>query len=261
MKVKKLIYEKFMPFQTNEFIKTLVTPTLHNPITSITADTYQGEYVNWTIGDEVSREFISNKINFYRANSNAIVFGNGKTRSKDLVDKIIKSNSKKIINYYNVLYGCNLAYKDFELDFLVITNKLLASKTPKEFHDRTYTRPEILRLYQDMNLIPINHNMDAGSTATMLACYHGANKVFLVGFDGCPENKINSVYAGEQFYPKENEEASDAKWQEDLGRVIAAYPKTKFYRVNVNPPNARKLSKYPNYKVIDLRSFVSLADI
>jgi hypothetical protein len=250
-----------MPFQSTQVVKTLVPIIPPKPLTPITADNYQGEWVNWTIGDQVSREFISNKINFYRANSNAIVFGNGKTRSKDLVDKIIKSNSKKIINYYNVLYGCNLAYKDFELDFLVITNKLLASKTPKEFHDRTYTRSEIVRLNPDMNLIPINHNMDAGSTAAMLACYHGASKVFLVGFDGYPEDKVNSIYAGEQFYPKENEEASDAKWQEDLGRVIAAYPKTKFYRVNVNPPNARQLSKYSNYKVIDLRSFVSLADI
>lgn len=250
-----------MPFVTDNIIKTIVPPTQPKPITAITAQDYLGEYVNWTIGDELSREFIENKINFYRSNSSAIVFGNGKTRTKDLIEKIVRSNNKKIINYYNVLYGCNLAYTDFNPDFLVITNKLIASKTPKELHSVCYTRPEIYRVNPDMNLIPINHNMDAGSTAAMLACYHGATKVFLIGFDGCPENVANHIYTGSQFYPNENEEINDNKWQEDLGRVIAAYPKTMFYRLNANPPNARSLLKFSNYKVIDVRTFVSLADI
>lgn len=250
-----------MPFVSDNIIKTLVPIIPPKPLTTITANEYEGEYVNWTIGDEVSREFIKNKINFYRPNANAIVFGNGISRTKDLIEKIVRSNSKKIINYYNVLYACNLAYTDFQPDFLVTTNKLIASKVPKELHSVTYTRPEILRLNLEMNLIPINHNMDAGTTAAMLACYHGASKVFLVGFDGCPENKTNHIYANEQFYPSSNEEMNDSKWQEDLGRVIAAYPATQFYRFNASPPNSRQLLKYPNYKVIDQKSFISLADI
>lgn len=250
-----------MPFISDNIVKTIVPVIPPKPITPITSDAYQGEWVNWTIGDEISREFIANKINFFRVNSSAIVFGNGKTRFNELIDKIVKSNSKKIINYYNVLYGCNLAYTDFEPDFLVITNKLLASKVPKELHDRSYTRPEIVRINPMMNLIPINQNMDAGSTAAMLACYHGANKVFLVGFDGCPEDKTNHIYSGAHFYPKENEEMNDSKWQEDLGRVIAAYPNTMFYRVNASPPNARQLLKNTNYKIIDQKTFISLADI
>lgn len=250
-----------MPFATDNIIKTIVPVIPPKPLTPVMSDNYKGEWVNWTIGDEISREFIPNKINFYRANSSAIIFGNGKTRFNDLIDKIVKSNSKKIINYYNILYGCNLAYTDFEPDFLVITNKLLASKVSKELHDRSYARPEIVRINPVMNLIPVNHNMDAGSTAAMLACFHGATKVFLVGFDGCPEGITNHVYAGQNFYPKENEEMNDSKWQEDLGRVIAAYPKTMFYRLNASPPNARTLLKFPNYKIIDNRAFVTLADI
>ncbi len=260
MKVK-YTDEKIMGFHTDQLVKTLVPIIPPVSITPITANTYTGEWVNWSTGDKISRDFIPNKITFYRSNSKAIVFGNGKSRSNNLIDKIVKSNSKKIINYYNVLYACNVAYKDFQPDFLVVTNKLLASKIPNELHDMCYTRPEILRINTNMNLIPLNHNMDAGSTAAMLACYHGADKVFLVGFDGCPEGVTNHIYTGEQFYPNENEEMNDIKWQEDLGRVIAAYPKTQFYRVNVSPPNARQLSKFSNYKIIDLRNFVSLADI
>lgn len=250
-----------MPFVTDNIVKTLAPVLPPKPIAPITANVYEGEWVNWTTGDEVSREYLKNKIDFYRPNSSSIVFGNGKTRTKDLIDKIVRSNSKKIINYYNVLYACNLAYTDFQPDFLVITNKLIASKAPKELHEVTYTRPEILRINPNMNLIPLNHNMDAGSTAAMLACYHGATKVFLVGFDGCPENVTNHIYANEQFYPSNNEEMNDSKWQEDLGRVFAAYPKTMFYRLNASPPNARQLQKFPNYKVIDIKTFVSLADI
>jgi hypothetical protein len=250
-----------MPFVSDNIVKTLVPNIPPKPLTATTASTYEGEWVNWTIGQEVSREYIKNKLNFYRPSSSSIVFGNGITRTKDLIEKIIRSNSKKIINYYNVLYGCNLAYADFNPDFLVITNKLIASKAPKELHSVTYTRPEILRLNPDMNLIPINQNIDAGSTAAMLACYHGASKVFLVGFDGCPEDKTNHIYANEQFYPMLNEDMNDGKWQEDLGRVIAAYPGTQFFRLNASPPNARYLLKYTNYKIIDQRSFVSLADI
>jgi hypothetical protein len=244
-----------MPFVSDKIVKTIV------PVTPITANTYEGEWVNWTIGEKVSREFVKNKINFFKPNSNAVVFGNGKSRSNDLIEKIIKSNNKKIINYYNILYGCNLAYIDYTPDFLIITNKLLASKVSKNLHDIIYTRPEIYRLYSNMNLIPINHNMDAGSTAAMIACYHGATKVFLVGFDGCPENKTNHIYQGYQFYPQANEEINDIKWQENLGKVIAAYPGTQFFRLNASPLNARHLLKYPNYKIIDQRSFVSLADI
>lgn len=250
-----------MPFVTENIVKTLAPVLPVKPITPVAANTYEGEWINWSIGDEVSREYVKNKINFYRPNSSAIVFGNGITRTKDLIEKIIRSNSKKIINYYNVLYACNMAYVDFQPDFLIITNKLIASKTPKELHEVIYTRPEILRINPNMNLIPINFTMDAGSTAAMIACYHGATKVFLVGFDGCPSNVTNHIYANEQFYPNNNEEINDNKWQEDLGRVFAAYPKTMFYRLNTSPPNARQLQKFSNYKVIDNKTFSSLADI
>lgn len=250
-----------MPFVSTNIIKTFVPAIVQSPIVKVSAQTYGGEWVNWSIGSEVKREYIKNKINFYKDNSSAIVFGNGLSRQKDLIDRIKHTNAKKIINYYNILYVCNLGYIDIDPDFLVVTNKLLATKIPKYLQDRIYTRPEILRINPDMNLIPINYNLDAGSTAAMLACYHGAKKVFLYGFDGAPDNKPNNIYAGQQFYPAADEETNDTKWQEDLGRVIAAYPETMFYRINTSPPNARMLQKFPNYQIIDNRTFTSLADL
>lgn len=246
-----------MPFVSTSIIKT----TTLNAVVPVRSNSYTGEWVNWSIGDEVKREFIPKKIDFYKENSNAIVFGNGLSRTKDCVDRIVQGNKNKIINYYNVLYVCNLGYTDIEPDFLIVTNKFIASKMPKQFRDRTYTRPEILRVTPDTNLIPINFTLDAGSTGAMLACYHGASKVFLVGFDGAPEGTVNHIYADQQFYPKRGEEFNDLKWQNDLGRVISANPNTIFYRVNTNPPNARSLLRFPNYQIIDHRTFVSLADL
>lgn len=250
-----------MPFQSNQIIKTLVPVVEPAPLASVTAEDYNGEFVNWSVGDEMKREFIKNKMHYYRPDSGAIVLGNGTTNTNDIIKKIVLSNNRKIINYYNTVYACNFGYSDVTPDFLVLTNKLLLNRIPAEIRSVTYTRPEIYRLNNEFNLIPINQNMDAGSTAAMLACYHGATKVYLLGFDGCPDGITNHKYAGQQFYPPANESIIDDKWQQDLGRVIAAYPNTVFYRVNASPPSARQLLRLPNYKIIDQRTFVSLADL
>jgi hypothetical protein len=247
-----------MSFQSTIIVKN-INPV--DPITPVVAPDYKGEFVNWTIGDEVKREFIKNKLNYYRPNSTAIVIGNGPGNTNDLLKKIILSNNRKIINYYNTIYACNIGYKDITPDFLVLTNKLLLNKIPRDLCSITYTRPEIYRLNTDFNLIPINYTLDAGSTAAMLAAYHGATKVFLIGFDGCPGGVTNHKYVNEQFYPKANDEVNDEKWQINLGRVIAAYPNTTFYRVNASPPSSRHLQKLSNYQIVDLRKFISLADL
>ena len=250
-----------MPFQSDQIIRTIVPVVEPTPLTPILAKDYKGEYINWSIGSEVKREYVKNRLNYYRPNSGAIVFGNGITNTPDLIKKVVLSNNRKIINYYNTIYACNIGYTDINPDFLVVTNKFLIAKLSSELRSITYTRPEIYKLHAELNLIPINYTLDAGSTAAMLACYHGANKVFLVGFDGCPEGITNHKYANHQFYPTTNEAILDEKWQQDLGKVISAYPETNFYRINTSPPSARPLLKLPNYKIIDIRTFVSLADL
>ena len=250
-----------MPFFSTNIIKTIVPAIVQTPIVPVDSRTYEGEWINWSVGKEVKREFIKNKLNFYKDNGSAIVFGNGLSRQQEMVDRIKQTNDRKIINYYNVLYVCNLGYTDIDPDFLIVTNKLLASKIPKKYHDRIYTRPEILRLGEGMNLIPINYNLDAGATAAMIACFHGAKKVFLYGFDGAPDNKPNNIYTGKQFYPNADVLTNDIKWQENLARVISVYPDTMFYRINTSPPNARMLQKFPNYQIIDNKMFASLADL
>lgn len=251
-----------MPFYSNEVVKPIVAaPTVLAPLTPVYADQYPGEWINWTIGDKIDREFIAPKQRYFRANGSAIVYGNGKGRTDDLIKRVERSNAGKIINYYNITYACNLAYKDISADYFVITNKLLASRVTKDLHSRCYTRPEILRIHNDMNLLPINQALDAGTSAAMMACFHGADKIFLVGFDGCPDKRVNHVYVNEQFYPNNSDLINDEKWQDNLARLIMTYPKVKFYRVNASPPSSRPLLRYPNYQVIDTRQFISLADI
>ena len=250
-----------MPLYSTNIVTTTPKRDIPSPLHPVSMKEYPGEYVNWTVGGKLSREFIKPKNTFYKENSKAIVFGNGPTRNDIPVSKIVQSNSKKIVNYYNILYSCNAAFKDFTSDFLVVTNKFIANTIPADLQSTVFATPEIHRLFRKTNLIPASPHMDAGASAAYLACAQGATKVFLVGFDGAPSGKSINLYNDTPYYPKSTDQVNDQDWQDNLYRVIAAYPNTMFYRVNTDPPSARLLNKLPNYKVIESRSFVSLADI
>ena len=113
-----------------------------------------------------------------------------------------------------------------------------------------------------MELIPINQRLDAGSAAAMLACFHGADKVFLFGFDGQePGAKNNNIYAGYRFYDDVEAIISDAQWQHNLSMVMAAYPQVKFYRIDANPSNSRQQLSLRNYSLISFQDFVFAADL
>lgn len=250
-----------MPIYSKNIVTTIVKKQPLHPLTKLYNTDYQGEWVNWSVGDKLTREFIEPKLDFFKPNGKAIVFGNGITRNDLPIEKIVQSNSKKIINYYNILYSCNAAFKDFTSDFLIVTNKFLSTTVPANLHPTIYTTPDIHRIYRNTNLIPYNPVLDAGSSAVYIACLHGANKVFLIGFDGAPTGKSINLYNNTQFYPTSKEEVNDEIWQDNLYRVMITYPEVMFYRVNSEPLNARQLHRLPNYQVIDLKSFVSLADI
>lgn len=250
-----------MSLVSNNIITTVPKKQPLNPLPVLRNDEYTGEWVNWSIGNKLTREFVPNSLNFYKENAKAIIFGNGISRSETDINKILQSNSKKIINYYNIIYSCNAAFKDIKSDFIIVTNKLLSTTVPADLHPIVYATPEIHRIYRKTRMIPFNPGLDAGTTAAYIACMHGASKVFLIGFDGCPSGKSINLYNGEKFYPTAETPVNDEVWQENLYRLIIAYPNTMFYRINSEPPNARLLHRLPNYKVIDNRMFVSLADI
>jgi len=225
---------------------------------------YQGEWINVSMGDGVAdRRFIRPKITFTNPSGNAICLGNGKSRADYSLKKIENNNSLKILRYYNVIYGCNGIYREWQPDFLLSTHHLLTAQMPKNLHEITYAYQEIFRRYPDINLMPGNNRMDAGSSAAYLAAFHGAKNVFLFGYDGQPDpDEINSIYLNTEHYPKTGDEGFDQKWIKYLYNVIEAYPEVKFYRVTPKvEDNYRKLLTLPNYYPVNFRQFISLADL
>lgn len=235
-----------------------------NTLQELYSTDYVGEWINVELGkDRLDRRFIKPNIIFENPSGNAICLGNGTSRSEYTTEKFEKTNARKILRYYNVMYGCNAIYRDWQPDFLLITNQLLASKLPNNFYDVSFAPQEIMRRYKGMNLIPGASRLDAGSAAVYLAAFHGAKRVFLYGYDGQQVADFNNnIYAGSEFYPPETETINDSLWMFNLKNVIQTYKNVEFYRVTGNPDDSyRPLLRFSNYKPITFRQFISFADL
>jgi hypothetical protein len=114
-----------------------------------------------------------------------------------------------------------------------------------------------------MNLIPGNFRADAGSLAAYLAAFHGAKRVFLFGYDGQQtDNENSNVYANTEFYPSDKESIDDKQWINNLKKVIQTYDDVEFFKVSPQvEDNYRSLQRLSNYTVINLKKFISLADL
>ena len=241
-------------------IKTTATNTLQK----LHSVDYRGEWINVSLGQgKIDRRFISPNIVFENTSGNAICLGNGNSRLTYSTKKFDNTNKRKILKYYNVMYGCNAVYRDWQPDFLIITNQLLAIKIPNEFQPTTYAPQEIMRRYNDMSLLPGAQRLDAGSAAAYLAAFHGAKRVFLYGYDGQnTEGKNNNIYADTEYYASSNEQVNDNSWVNNLKNVIETYNDVEFIRVSPTSNDSyRVLQRFPNYKVVDFRKFISLADL
>jgi hypothetical protein len=250
-----------MTFVTNDI--RITKPLPPKPLEPVYANKYEGEWLNYQLGEKILRKHYEPKQTFFREGGRAIVLGNGVGRLRFPLSKFNLSNQYKRLDTYNVLYGCNRAFTDEgELDFLIMTNRLLSTIVPKDIHQTTYATQEIQRVNPNMELIPMLQRMDAGAAAVSVACFHGADKVFLFGFDGQPNTiENNNIYAGQRWYGGKSETVNDTDWQENLYRLMVCYKDVSFYRVDANPVTARKQTVLPNYRLITFNDFVSLADL
>lgn len=233
----------------------------HSVINSITSDDYNGEWINVELSkDRIDRRFISPQLDFVNPSGNAICLGNGLSRSHYSLEKFYKTNQRKIVRYYNVMYSCNASAFEWTPDFLIVTNQLLAAKVSKDLHSIMYSNQEIMRRYPNSNLIPQNLRMDAGSLAVYLAAFHGAKKVYLYGYDGQNDSKQNNnIYSDREFYDKDP--IDDHSWATNLYSIISAYDQVQFYHVGSPTERYKQLNRLLNYKIIKFQDFISLADL
>ena len=241
-----------------------LTSTSANSLQKLSSTDYAGEWINVSLGpDRVDRRFVKPEFAFENPSGNAICLGNGLSRQEYPLWKFGHTNKRKIARYYNVMYGCNGVFREWHPDFLIATHQLLATQIPKDLVESTYAPQEIMRRHAGMNLLPGCQRLDAGSAAAYLAAFHGAKRVFLYGYDGQPDvGKNNNVYAGSEYYPSDVESVADKLWVNNLTNVIETYNDVEFIQVTAKPPNSyRLLQKLSNYKIVNFRKFVSLADL
>lgn len=234
------------------------------PLQKLHSRDYTGEWINVLLGQgKIDRRHIKPNLVFENPSGNAICLGNGRSRLDRSLAQIENSNKRKILRYYNVIYGCNGIYREWTPDFLVVTNQLLAAKLDPELHSIMYASQEIARRYPGSNLMPGGARLDAGAAAALLAAFHGAQRVYLFGYDGQSEPGVNNnVYADSEHYPTATESVQDQGWVKNLERVVATYDDVEFLRVTAKPEDRhRRLLRLPNYRTINFRQFVSSADL
>lgn len=235
-----------------------------SPLQKLYSKDYEGEWINVLLGQgKIDRRFIKQDLIFENPSGNAICLGNGKSRLNRSLQKIENSNNRKILNYYNVIYGCNAIYRDGMPDFLIVSNQILAANLDEEYRDIAYGSQEIARRYPGFNFMPGNQRLDAGASAAYLAAFHGAKRVFLFGYDGqLQQGHNNNIYANTESYPSDTDEVGDSNWVRNLKNVIITYSDVEFYRVTSNENDSyRELMKLPNYNPVHFTKFVSLADL
>lgn len=158
------------------------------------------------------------------------VIGNGESRNNfDLTDL----KGTKI--------GCNAAYRDIKLDYLVaVDRRMIDEALQNDFRKPIYTRKDWINNFPfapNITLLPSlpykgelkaddPWHWGSGPHACNLAANMGFKEIHLWGFDlwGI-ENKVNNVYKGTSNYDPTDKNAVDPRfWIYQLAKCFEYYP-------------------------------------
>lgn len=224
---------------------------------------YVGELITDPRQDPPQNIMIKPRHVFRRENNKgrAMVIGNGLSRQHPTFELMMKTNSKRPIPGYKIVYACNGAVWDINADYYVINNRVLMG----QFHDKRlwaqfFLPWDMFLEYRSAHMIPMisGQKLDAGSYAAFMACFDGNDDIFLFGFDGQKETVAN-IYSGKPGYEEANTLTDANTWQENLATVMRAYPSHNFYRVgNSKTPDAWR--DLPNFREVSYNDAVRLGD-
>ena len=165
----------------------------------------------------------------------AFVLGNGRSR--------LAIDSWEL-KQHGTLFGCNAAYRDCPLDYLVavdgpIIYEIMQSKAHLDIpffiaNNKHITDPNVNRI--EPNLPGM---MDSGSLAIILTQELHFRDVYLIGFDYKSSNRYhNNVYADTANYKRSTDphvlDATEQSWYYRQMILFQRYPDTLFTRVNGN---------------------------
>jgi hypothetical protein len=213
-------------------------------------------------------ERVHNAVENNQISNRAVVLGNGPTRlAFDL--QHLKNYSGHLGADTVQTYGCNALYRDFTPDFLIasghpnIVKELAESKYIED--NIVYTNAiHLLEYPGKFYLIPHDSYTNAGTAALYLAAFDGHKKIFMLGFDGQPDQGFNyNIYAGTNGYDTKHSLVLDDKWILDCKQVFDVYNDVEFIRVTqFNTEKIPELWKYAtNFRQISHSEFVLEASL
>lgn len=184
--------------------------------------------------------------------STAFVLGNGISR------RVIDPTTLKP---FGKIYGCNALYREFVPDVLIATDRPIAEHIQQSGYAKQncfYTRRPLPDLGAQQ--VPSEYyGYSSGPIAASLAARDGHRCVYLLGFDmgPTPENTVNNIYAGTQFYkPAHAGPTFTGNWIKQIIRVIADHKKTRFVRVcGTTTANIAQLNSISGLEHMDLDVF------
>ena len=213
-------------------------------------------------------EYVPNNVVNNQTSNRAVVFGNGTSRTNMPIQHILSKKSGLLGANTLQSYACNAFYREYNSDFLVVTNRVIAeelSKTAYPTDNIVYTRVDIsLEFPGKFYLVPHDLYMDAGATATYIACFDGHKKIYLVGCDGQTDpNYNNNIYAGTVGYDSKTANLTGNSWDKSYLQIFNVYNDVDFVLVSPSgkyPTNASWKS-CANFRQISFREFVLECDL
>lgn len=166
----------------------------------------------------------------------AFVLGNG--RSRLAIDPWE-------LKQHGTLFGCNAAYRDCPLDYLVavdvfMIDEIITTQVHKDipfYIDDRHSAVIDPQVHKIETRYP--GKMDSGTLALLLTQQLGFLDVYMIGFDYISSNKYhNNVYADTNNYKRTTDqhvlEVTKESWYQRQMILLNRFPDTLFTRVNGN---------------------------
>jgi hypothetical protein len=213
-------------------------------------------------------ETVYNAVINNQISNQAVVFGNGLSRSRFDCNLIVNHLGGILGSKTLQTYGCNAIYRDYTVDFLVVPDRLIAKEIFESGYNKeniVYTRSvNMLEFPKQFYLIPNDPYADAGTTAVYIAAFDGHKKIFLLGFDGQDTPGFNNnIYANSFGYDKTNSNVLETIWRENLTQVFSVYDDVEFVIVSEagKSPIPESWKYLTNVRRVSFREFVIEASL
>lgn len=170
----------------------------------------------------------------------AFVLGNGQSRRGIDIDDLKEKGT---------VFACNAVYRTHRPHFLIAvdpkmileiaeTDYVLHNKVWSNFNNQYNKNKKIL---DHVNWFKPSLGWSSGPTALRMACEHGYNEIYILGFDyqGLPEQngkhnrfKLNNIFGDSRNYKKSNDEATFyGNWMNQTKKCLQDFKDVKFHRV------------------------------